>query len=138
MSLAKEMRHILPRLRRFGQMLLGSQSETDRIIKICLQRLVDSSVVIDSTQDTAVVVFETFIGMINTGPNGQGLPQTKNGASTLADEFLSKLLFVERQVFLLCYIEEFSTEETAQIMGITEQDITDLVRRVEGKLSRSV
>ena len=109
----------IPYLRRFARALTGSQSAGDAYVAETLEALAESPDLLPENDDSGVALFGTFcrvwrgvdLNLEDDSPEPSPLANS--------DQHLGALKPMERAVFLLRMLEGFSTEQTAQILGMT-------------------
>lgn len=137
-SLAQQIRLVLPKLRRFGQMLIGSSVTVDKCIEECLREVIDDPECIVPDDDVAVSVFSLFSRAVakTENPNFDTLMPT--GLADWTDAFLAELNFEERQAFLLLYVELFNRLKTAKIIGVKLEELAVFEHHVARKCRATV
>lgn len=136
MPLAKSILRLLPRLRRFGQMLLGRDNKrVDQAIQQCLKSIIDDPTSYASGEGLEIKLFALIVHALARQHSGAENEPTDPGVDNGVDPALVALTFVERQTFLLRHIEEFSRSDTAHIMQVTARRVQELEQQINRKLS---
>lgn len=130
----EEILDALPRLRRFGQLLTGSETLTDSIIVVCLESIIENPTSLFETANVQVTLFRNFLSVVSASP----FPISNNGTIDIASRspiasHLPGLTFLETQAFLLRYVEAFDHSDTAYIMEVSETELRSMERRLERK-----
>jgi CheY-like chemotaxis protein/DNA-directed RNA polymerase specialized sigma24 family protein len=112
----------LPYLRRYARALTGSQSRGDEYVRVCVEAILEEPDRIDP-DDSRVQIYRAFHQVwtmlrgaddpLATDANAQG--RMRLGLASLAP--------IERQALLLVAMEEFSFEDAAYILGLTEDEV---------------
>lgn len=138
MSLARQIEPHIPLLRRYARALSGSRDKGDGDVFACLEALMDSPEDFNTELPTRVALFQLFHRTLPAGRKESGYaPRAAEGEMLqAADERLSQLAPQRRQAMLLTAMEGFSVPETAEILGIDEWEVADLLDRAEEDLAR--
>lgn len=126
----------LPYLRRFSRALTGSQKAGDAYVRAALEALAEDPTLLDEEGDLSVGLFRVLCRIwttldINLANDGDDDPLT----AANADEHLATLKPRERMVFLLRMLEGFSTEATAEVMGISVDEVEELMAQANADIA---
>ncbi|MDO9418325.1 response regulator [Pararhizobium sp.] len=138
MSLSMRIAPHLPYLRRFSRAITGSQSAGDAYVAAVLEALIaDISLFPQSFTDRASL-FKLFCSLfdgIRIDPQETASPfgWEKRAAANLAA--ISPL---PRKAFLLVAVEGFTQAETADIVGVSEEDLPALLAQASEDISKHV
>lgn len=128
-----EIKNTLPKLRRFGLMLVGYQEDGDAIVEECLRTLVDTEIELDDGDGVTVGLFRLFLMCFRNRTDVSG--NTSN--SILGDEevqiFVNSLTIEERIVFLLRHVEGFNPTATAAILQVAPEYVKEQELTILGK-----
>lgn len=116
----------LPLLRRFARALAGSQSAGDAYVAATLQLLAEDPSLFDPELDPRVALYRTFVSMWNSvGINLK--TEAFDRGDTPVDRQLEQITPLARQAFVLCSVEGFTREETADILNTTPSNVQALL-----------
>ncbi|WP_418887214.1 response regulator [Hyphomonas oceanitis] len=140
MDLVKNFAPHLPFLRRYARALTGSQDSGDAYIRASLAALVEDPDQIDREIDARTALYRFF--HVIWGGTGAQLEAPDDSDVNPADRRLQALAPIQRQAFLLTALEGFSVKEAAFILGVSEDEHTELVtaahRDIEQELKTKV
>jgi CheY-like chemotaxis protein/DNA-directed RNA polymerase specialized sigma24 family protein len=129
MTDVNEVVRLLPFVRRYARALTGSQTRGDNYVRLCLETILAEPGRMQG-QNLRLQLFKAFHDAwhavdTEVGPSSRsrGEPDARAGSG------LAALPPVERQVLLLTFLEEFSIEDTALILGITPDEARALLDR---------
>jgi DNA-directed RNA polymerase specialized sigma24 family protein len=126
MQLSQTIAPHLPLLRRFARALAGSQSAGDAYVAATLQVLAEDPSLFDASLDPRVALYRTFVSMWNSvGLNLR--TEFFDRGDTPVDRQLEQITPLARQAFVLCSVEGFSLEETAEILNTTPSNVQALL-----------
>jgi DNA-directed RNA polymerase specialized sigma24 family protein len=135
MSLAESIAPHLPNLRRFARLMTGRQATGDAAVARLLAAIVaDPSLFPDLPPKIAL--YQCFLGTFSMrleDPDAQAEEIGKTAARSLA-----ALPAHARQAFLLVSVEDFTREEAALILEVTEQRIDALLKQASSEISRQI
>jgi DNA-directed RNA polymerase specialized sigma24 family protein/CheY-like chemotaxis protein len=134
MALAHAIADHLPYLRRYARALCGSQKSGDAYVRACLEAIVADTSVLDGGVPPRVGLyrlFHTLWGSTNL--------ETRPLASALAaggvERRLSELTPARRQALLLTAMEGFNVSDTAGILGVSEEEVRQMVGQAVREIS---
>jgi len=132
----------LPYLRRFSRTLCGSQAGGDAYVRAFLEVLIEDPGALSKHLDPRVATYQTFLRLWNMMDlNLEVDPPGAQGADPV-DRKLENIAPLPRQAFLLRWVESFTAEETAQILGATLSDVEALIdtagREIAGQVATNV
>jgi DNA-directed RNA polymerase specialized sigma24 family protein len=135
MSLAESIAPHLPNLRRFARLMTGRQVTGDAAVARLLAAIVaDSSLFPDLPPKIAL--YQCFLGTFSTRLEDPGAQAEEIGKT--AARSLAALPAQARQAFLLVSVEDFTREEAALILEVTEQRIDGLLKQASTEISRQI
>jgi CheY-like chemotaxis protein len=121
--------NLLPFVRRYARALTGSQARGDGYVRLCLETILAEPARLDGG-DPKLQVFKAFHEALRAvGGDGPLLGERSHDDRSHPASGLAALPSVERQVLLLMFLEEFSLEQTARIVGLEEDETRDLLDR---------
>jgi DNA-directed RNA polymerase specialized sigma24 family protein len=126
MPLSQTIAPHLPLLRRFARALAGSQTAGDAYVAATLQVLAEDPSLFDNSLDPRVALYRTFVSMWNSVGLNLKTEVFDRGDSPV-DRQLEQITPLARQAFVLCSVEGFSVEETADILNTTPSNVQALL-----------
>lgn len=135
MSAIETLAQDLPRLRRYARALSGNQASGDAYITTTLEALVEDAGVLEGSSSRRAGLYAAFTRIWNSVDiNGQ--PETEGMEDV--ERHIAGITPAPRQAFLLTAMEGFSEEETAEILGVSVQDVRELVSRCGQELAEEI
>jgi len=130
-----------PHLRRFARLLSGSQSGGDAYVAAAIESIADHPTSFSTDADTRVALYRLLIALWDSVPMNRSTP-TSLGARLAGENRLEALTPRPRQAFLLRTVEEFSTLEAANIMGVSEIELDRMLalacKEIAGEVATTV
>jgi CheY-like chemotaxis protein len=123
MSLAETIAPHLPYLRRFARALTGSQESGDAYVVAVLETLVADPQSFPQGQLKRVGLYKCFLKVWNS----ISLNREPSAPKTQADRTLEAITPLPRQAFLLASVEGFTTQQSAEILDCTPEEVTRLI-----------
>jgi DNA-directed RNA polymerase specialized sigma24 family protein len=123
MSLAETIAPQLPYLRRFARALTGSQESGDAYVVAVLETLVADPGSFPEGHMKRVGLYKCFLKVWNS----IRINKDPSSPRTQADRSLEAITPLPRQAFLLASVEGFTTQQIAEILDCTPQQVTDLI-----------
>jgi CheY-like chemotaxis protein len=138
MSLVADTPPHLPYLRRFARALTGGQKSGDAYVTSVLEMLVADPKSFDVENDPRLELFKAFSRMWNS--LGINLQKDSFSAEELDDPSrrLGALTPLPRQAFLLMAVEDFSTDEIAEILDRSESEVGALIDQAGREIAEQV
>jgi DNA-directed RNA polymerase specialized sigma24 family protein/CheY-like chemotaxis protein len=112
----------LPYLRRFARAVTGSQEQGDACVSTVLEQLIAAPDAIPSEGRARLALYKSLVKVLNETAATAGSP-----SAVKADARLQMLAPAARQAFLLVTLEELSPSETADVLGVSDQKVTELL-----------
>lgn len=137
MTLANQISTHLPLLRRFARALSGSQAGGDNYVAALLEAIVADQSAFASNENTKVVLFRSLVQMWSSLDVNLKSENAVNHQQA-SDRNLQAIAPVPRQAFLLTEVEGFSRDETAEILGVSDQDLTELLNEAARNIAMQV
>jgi DNA-directed RNA polymerase specialized sigma24 family protein len=128
MSLAREIAPHLPLLRRYARALTGSQESGDAFVAATLEAIVASPEEFPRRVDPRTGLYTTFHKIwqsANLEVDDDGEESTEMARK--AQDRLRALSPLSRQALLLTTLENFTTQETGDILGLPQTDVASLI-----------
>ena len=138
MSIGAEVAAHLPFLRRYARALAGSQSTGDAFVQATLEAALADEELAQSLRGGRVPLYRAFNKVWSSAYMEVADEETIGGIGheRAAQGHLRKITPVNRQALLLTTVEDFSPSETAEIMGISEGRVEELVREAVSEIER--
>ncbi|MGD9814941.1 MAG: response regulator [Hyphomonadaceae bacterium] len=128
MSLAREIAPHLPLLRRYARALTGAQSSGDAFVAAALEAIVARPDEFPADLEPRAGLYKVFHRIwdsANIELNGPG--EEASAGARKAHERLKALSPISRQALLLTTLENFTPQETADILGRSADDVAALL-----------
>lgn len=128
MSLASQISPHVPYLRRFARALTGSQQTGDNYVAALLEALVsDRDAFADNADDPKTGLYKSFLQLWSS--LDINLKSDPASGDTLSSDQrnLQAIAPMPRKAFLLTVVEGFNRDETADILGVEESEIDQLL-----------
>jgi CheY-like chemotaxis protein/DNA-directed RNA polymerase specialized sigma24 family protein len=114
----------LPILRRYARALSGSQASGDAYVAATLEALVEDPSILEGQSSVRVALYKAFTKVWNSiGLNRLG----GGGVSSAPDRYLSEIMPLPRQAFLLVALEGFDEGDAADILGVSVPELRALI-----------
>ncbi len=126
MSLAREIAPHLPLLRRYARALTGAQDSGDAFVAAALEAIVASPEDFPRHLDPRTGLYLTFHRIWSSGNIEVGADESARGAR-MAQERLRALSPLTRQALLLTTLENFTVQETGEILGRSSEEVNALI-----------
>ncbi len=137
MSVGAEIAGHLPFLRRYARALAGSQAAGDAFVQATLEAALSDDALAESLRDGRVPLYRAFTQIWSSANVEVGSSDSAAGThETGAQEQLGRITPVNRQALLLTTVEDFSTSDAAAIIGISESDVSAMVREAVEEIER--
>ncbi|OBY28747.1 response regulator [Leisingera sp. JC1] len=127
----------LPYLRRYARALTGSQSSGDKYALAALEAILAGEAEYDSSLSPKAALFRVFHAIWSTTGAPAGEDEADTGLAAKAQRHLRQLTPNTREALLLHTIEEFSAASTGVIMGVSEDEASDLISIAYEEMSRA-
>jgi DNA-directed RNA polymerase specialized sigma24 family protein len=114
----------IPYLRRFARAMTGSQQTGDTFASAALEAILVDRSVLDG-YDVKTGLFKVLYGIWASA--GAPVDEEEHGARAKAQQRLAGLTNNSREALLLHTIEGFSFGEVAEIIGVTQPEVEELV-----------
>ncbi|MBP7000364.1 response regulator [Amaricoccus sp.] len=138
MSLSTRIAPHLPYLRRYSRAITGSQASGDAYVRALLEMLIADISIFPEASNDRIAVFSLYarsFGELQVAiePTASSSAWERRSAGNLA-----QISPRSRQAFLLAALEGYNREEVAEILGVTPEEATELLRRASEEISRQV
>jgi CheY-like chemotaxis protein len=139
MSISEVIAPQLPYLRRFARVLSGSQASGDAYVVAMLEALAADPSVFPADLEPRVATYQTFLKIWNSVRLNQKSTDTPSSERlAAADRKLEAITPRARQAFLLMAVEEFSTDDAANILETDEAGVKSLVDQAASEIAEQV
>jgi CheY-like chemotaxis protein len=126
----------LPSLRRYARCLTGSQERGDQYVRVCLEAIVADVGLISEHKDVRVGLYYVFHAMWTgiLAPMDTGSVVGLLGSGTL-ERHVRALPALERETLLLTTLCEFTLDQVATILNLTNDEAADYLSRARVDLN---
>lgn len=142
MSVSDQIAIQLPYLRRYARALTGSQHSGDAYVRATLEAALADRSLREAIARSRAALYGAFTRIWATGHVEEASDAAAGSHEQAAQERLATIAPTHRQALLLTTVEEFSREETAQILGYTVEEVDGLVAQaiaeIEGESATQV
>jgi CheY-like chemotaxis protein len=138
MTLASRIAPHLPYLRRFSRAVTGSQTSGDAYVAATLEALIADTSIFPDTGNDRVSLYKLFSTLFTSSAVRVPEPTSGFAWEKRAARNLANLTPKARQAFLLIAVEGFGTDDGAQILGVTDDEFTELLDEASQEISRQV
>ena len=138
MSLSARIAPHLPYLRRFSRAVSGSQTSGDALVAATLEALIADTSVFPEASTDRIALFKLFTKLFGTFEIRVPEVKPTTAWEKRAAANLLALSPQPRQAFLLVAVEGFDPDEAAEIMDISSERISALLREASDEISRQV
>jgi CheY-like chemotaxis protein len=137
MSLGDQIAKNLPYLRRYARALTGSQATGDAFVRATLEAALADEDLKASLEGGRVPLYRAFnkvwgSAYMETPDSGSDF----SGHEEAASGRLKAITPMNRQALLLTTLEDFSTDQAAEIMEVSEEDIEKLAQEAVEEIDR--
>ncbi|MXU65685.1 response regulator [Oceanomicrobium pacificus] len=126
----------LPYLRRYARALTGAQTSGDSYAAATLEAILEDPAVLDGSLPPRVALYRAFHTIWTSA--GAPVANDEDGLRKRAQAHLERLTANTREALLLSTIEDFTPAEVAQIMQVSADEVTELVRIARDEMARSI
>ena len=137
MSIGAEVAAHLPFLRRYARALTGSQHTGDAFVQATLEAALADRALAESLRGGRVPLYRAFNKLWSSAYLDVGEEETAGELHEVAAQSqLRKITPLNRQALLLTTVEDFTPAEAAEIMGVSEGDVANLVQEAVDEIER--
>jgi len=130
MSVAEQIGEQLPYLRRYARALTGSQQSGDAFVRATLEAALADKRLLDQISRGRAALYGAFNRIWSSGHVEAEAVSLAGGMHEQAAQLrLSHITPEHRQALLLTTLEDFSREDTADILGVSVDEVDALVRQ---------
>ena len=138
-GLSEQLLATLPFLRRYARALTGSQNQGDQWVRLCVEVLLQQPELMQDSASSKVDIFALFHrlqrpfgAIVRTG----GDDSEAGSAPQRLQAQIGEIPDRQRKVLLLTVLEGFAVEESAHILGITDDEAEQALRAARDELRR--
>jgi CheY-like chemotaxis protein/DNA-directed RNA polymerase specialized sigma24 family protein len=126
-SIADHLAQQLPSLRLFARALTGSQAKGDGYVSATLEALIADATLFRRDLHPKTAAYRAFLQVWDALPMNHAAEPVQALSSAPADRRIETLTPRARQAFLLASLEGFPATEIARVLGVGENEASDLV-----------
>lgn len=134
MSFVNELGPHLPFLRRYARALTGSQNSGDAHVRAALEAAIADRSVLDTALPARVALYRLFHAVWNSAGATLDAANDEGEAGYGPEDRLRRLPPVSRQALLLTAMENFSEKEAAQILGVSDDEVDQLIDKAREEI----
>lgn len=138
MSLSATIAPHLPFLRRFSRAVSGSQASGDALVAAMLEAIIADVSVFPQASSDRIALYKVFAKLFSSISIRVPHETPPSAWEQRAAANLSALSPKPRQAFLLVAVEGFTEEEAAEILDVSSEEFTELLRDASTEISRQV
>jgi len=136
MSLGDQIARNLPYLRRYARALTGSQATGDAFVRATLEAALADSELKESLEGGRVPLYRAFNKVWSSAYMDVPEAVGADGHESAAQDRLKSVTPLNRQALLLTTLEDFSSEQAAEIMDMSADDIERLAQEAVAEIDR--
>ncbi|QPC85719.1 response regulator [Mesorhizobium sp. NBSH29] len=138
MSLSAKIAPHLPFLRRYARAVSGSQTSGDAVVAAMLEAIIQDVSIFPEASSERIALYSLFAKLFTSVSVKIPHEAPASAWEQRASANLSSLSPLPRQAFLLVAVEGFSEEEAAEILDVSADDFTVLLRQASNDISQQV
>jgi CheY-like chemotaxis protein len=138
MSLSMRIAPHLPYLRRFSRAVTGSQTSGDAYVAATLETLIADISLFPEASSDRIAIYKLFSALFSSSAVTIPSPVSSFIWEQRAASNLANLAPRPRQAFLLVAVEGFTNDQAAEILDVSAEDFTQLLREASTDISRQV
>ncbi len=138
-GLSEQLLATLPFLRRYARALTGSQNQGDQWVRLCVEVLLQQPELMQDSASSKVDIFALFHrlqrpfgALVRSGGDDSDAGSAPQRLQAQIGEIPDR----QRKVLLLTVLEGFAVEESAHILGITDDEAEQALRAARDELRR--
>lgn len=128
----------LPYLRRFARAITGSQSSGDAYVVSTLEALLADPSVYQDNLPPRVALYRAFLKILNSVDLNNYTSDQGHPGIDAVKRNLEALPPSARQAFLLIAVEEFTPQQAAMVLDVTEQDVQRLIDEAGREIAKQM
>lgn len=138
MSLSTRIAPHLPYLRRFARAVTGSQTSGDAYVTAVLDALIADISIFPKTSSDRTAIYKLFCSLFGSLSVDVEVRESPYAWEKRAAANLAAIPPLARQAFLLVSVEEFSTREAGEVLGVDEVEIGRLLDEAATEVANQV
>lgn len=138
MSLSTRIAAHLPYLRRFARATTGSQSSGDTYVALTLETLIEDVSSFPQASSDKVALYKLFCRLVDSASIEIKEIDSPFGWEKRAANRLAGISTKARNAFLLKSLEEFETEQVAEILAVEKSTALELLDQAHQEIARQV
>jgi DNA-directed RNA polymerase specialized sigma24 family protein/CheY-like chemotaxis protein len=138
MTLTERVAAHLPFLRRFSRAITGSQTSGDAFVAATLEALIADLSIFPKGSSDRVALYKLFMRILKSASIEVPPVLSPYAWEKKAMDNLSSLPTSARHAFILVSVEDFSLGETAEILGVSLDEVKTLVAEASKEISRHI
>ncbi len=138
MTLSMRIAPHLPYLRRFSRATTGSQTSGDAYVAATLEALIADISIFPEASSDRIAIYKLFSGLFTSSAVRIPEPSSSFAWEKRAAANLANLSPRPRQAFLLVAVEGFSHDEAAEILDVSNADVSKLIDQASHEISSQV
>lgn len=135
LTLAQWIASQLPPMRRYARALTGSQETGDELVTTLLKALIDETTMFASATSRRVGLYRAFSSVWHKERGTRAAKTPPDGEVSARIEQVSP---DAREAFLLICMEEFTTDEVAEILGCDRSTVNVLLHAAGEEIARQI
>ena len=136
MSLGDQIARNLPYLRRYARALTGSQATGDAFVRATLEAALADSELKESLEGGRVPLYRAFNKVWSSAYMDVPEAVGADGHESAAQDRLKSVTPLNRQALLLTTLEDFTIEQSAEIMEIAPTEVEKMVQDAIAEIDR--
>lgn len=137
MSVSDQISMQLPYLRRYARALTGAQTSGDTYVRATLEAALADDALRDEIASSRPALYEAFTRIWSSGHVEPVESHAGAGVhERAAQDRLKSIAPAHRQALLLSTVEDFTRNETAQILGLTVEEVDALVAQAVAEIDQ--
>jgi DNA-directed RNA polymerase specialized sigma24 family protein len=138
MSLSMRIAGHLPYLRRYARAVSGSQTSGDAFVAAVLEALISDVSIFPNTRSDRVSLYKLFAGLFGSITVKITEVNSPFAWEQRASKNLGSIAPMARQAFLLSSLEGFSQKDVAEILGVTDGNVSTYISQATAEIASQV
>jgi DNA-binding NarL/FixJ family response regulator len=138
MSLSMRIAGHLPYLRRYARAVSGSQTSGDAFVAAVLEALISDVSIFPNTHSDRVSLYKLFASLFGSITVKITDVNSPFAWEQRASKNLGSMAPMARQAFLLSSLEGFSQKEVAEILGVSDSNISTYINQAMAEIASQV
>lgn len=138
MSLSTRVAAYLPTMRRFARAVTGSQSSGDAYVAAVLEALIADITAFPEAKNDRIAIFKLFSSIYESTTLDIEPMESPFAWEGRAAANLAAVSAKPRQAFILHAVEEFTNDEIAEVLSVSEAEVDELLDQASRDISNQV